>query len=395
VPETVLPLQGAGAVPVIYVSNSTVTFQPTLVGVTAPSQAILIGTNSPIPITLNLAQTTISPQFAFNLSGCTQPIYPGAPCAMTLTFTPLVAGNISGTLNIASNDPVNPVVSVGLSGVSFSTYPVPIITSISPQTAVIGGTGIQLEVYGQNFFPTSVISVSGEALSTTYQDTNFVYATIDPALLTTMTELPVTVTNPTPGGGTGAPVTLTTYLSVPMQVSAMIYDPFGRLIFAAIPAASATNPNTVVSVDPLTGNVSAPIAVGTDPETLAVSDDGQYLYVGVNGQNAIQRINLATLAIERNFALPVDPMWGNLVVREMHVVPGSPQTVVAALIAPDVDPDEDGMAAFNDVGLINWVPGVNAYPVSLSVDSFAFAGAPPVIYGAPATTPFGACGLFP
>ncbi len=63
------------------------------------------------------------------------------------------------------------------------------------------------------------------------------------------------------------------------------------------------------------------------------------------------------------------------------------------IIAPGVDPDEDGMAAFNNTGLINWIPGVNAYPVSLMVDSFAFAGTPPVIYALPASALYG--GFFP
>ncbi len=389
---TSLTLQGNGAVPVIAVAGSSVTFPPTLVWTLSPTVALTVGNGGMAPLIVNVAATTISPQFAFTTSGCSSPIYSWTSCVFTLTFNPVSTGNISGTLTIASNDPATPIYTVNLSGQGLATYPLPTITNISPQTAVVGGTGIVLSVYGQNFFPNSVITVNGEALATTYQDSTFLYTTLDPALLTSMAELPVTVTNPAPGGGTSAPLLLTTYVAIPMQISAMVYEPYSRLIFASIPSSATSNPNTVVAINPQTGAVEATISVGTNPGALAVSDDGQYLYLAANGQNAIQRINLTTLAVERTFALPVGSIGGNLQAQELSVVPGSPQMVVAVLIAPNASPDEEGIAAFNDSGLINWLPGFGAFSGEVVVDSFAFAGTPPVIYALPENTSCG--GIF-
>lgn len=385
IPQSNLPLQGWGAVPVVYVSSSSVAFGPTLIGVTSPSQQIYVGDNGQAPLTVNLANTTISGPFAFTQSGCNGTL--SGPCYINITFTPQSAGTLTGTLTIATNDPVTPLYAVSLSGVGLSTIPPPSVTSVNPPTVAVGSTAVQLSVYGQNFFPNSVINVNGAPLATTYQDSTFLYATLDASAFTTMTELPLTVVSPGPGGGTSNPVTLTLYQSIPMQISTMVYEPFSRLLYAAIPSSATTNPNSVVTIDPLTGNVGAPLAVGDDPEVLALSGDSQYLYVAVNGQHAIQRINLVTSSIEKMFNLPLDPMYGSLSVRDMHVVAGSPQTVVASLYLPDVSPSEDGMAAFNDAGLINWIPGVgNTSGVYLMVDSFAIAGSPPAIYAPPYTS---------
>jgi hypothetical protein len=384
IPQSNLPLQGWGAVPVVYVSSSSVAFGPTLIGVTSPSQQIYVGDNGQAPLTVNLANTTISGPFAFTQSGCNG-ILSGL-CYINLSFTPRSAGTLTGTLTIATNDPVTPLYTVSLSGVGLSTIPVPSITNVNPPTVAIGSTAVQLSVYGQNFFPNSVINVNGAPLATTYQDSTFLYATLDASAFTTMTELPLTVVSPGPGGGTSNPVTLTLYQSIPMQISTMVYEPFSRLLYAAIPSSATTNPNSLVTIDPLTGIVGTPLAVGDDPEVLALSGDSQYLYVAVNGQHAIQRINLATSSIEKIFNLPLDPMYGSLSVKDMHVVPGSPQTVVASLYLPDVSPSEDGMAAFNDAGLINWIPGVGNPSVYLMVDSFAIAGNPPAIYAPPYTS---------
>jgi hypothetical protein len=105
----------------------------------------------------------------------------------------------------------------------------------------------------------------------------------------------------------------------------------------------------------------------------------------VASDGVLQRINLKTLAIEKTFNLPVDPEWGQTSVQEMHVIPGSPQSIVVEVFA-NVDPSEDGAAQYNDSGLVNWIPGVNTKR-PLEMDSFAFTS-PTVIYGLPAGNTF-------
>jgi hypothetical protein len=166
----------------------------------------------------------------------------------------------------------------------------------------------------------------------------------------------------------------------------MIYEPVSKQLFVSTPAAATTNPNTALPMNPANATAGAPIPVGNDPSVLAASVDGKYLYVALNADHSIQRINLATNTIERTFPLPVDSQFGNLSVFDMHVVPGDGTEVVASLLA-NVSPPEDGIAFFNDAGLVNWIPGLpqSNHAPTVSVDSFTFANNPSVLY---AITPF-------
>jgi hypothetical protein len=393
VPTESIAIQGTGAVPQISQQTTNITFDPQFIGQTSPQQIVIASNIGGVPLTINLAQTTISPGFAYTQSGCNQPL---GSCAFLLTFTPLNSGLLTGTLQIASDDPNNPVVSVALSGTGYSSYPVPTLTATSSPTIKMGSTQLSLQVYGSNFFPASVVQVGGVAQTTTYQNSTVLTATLDPALVAAMGELPVTVFTPNPAGGQSTALIITVYQSIPLAARAMVYDPFSRLLYASIEATAIGNPNTIAVIDPLAGKVNQYIAVGNNPRQLAVSNDGKYLYVALDGDHAIQRINLSTLAVERTFALPVDTSFGLLTVADMKVVPGSPQSVVTALFLVG-SPAEDGIALFNDAGLVNWL-GQAAVNGFLPVDSFAFAGNPPVIYSYPLTMgspgSFGTFGVF-
>jgi hypothetical protein len=379
VASTTIPLNGAGAEPVAAFapageSISTV-FQPLLVGQTSPVAYVQLFNNSPVPLTINLSQNTISGDFAFASGGtCTTTLPANGRCFFAVTFTPTAAGTREGFLSVSSNDPVNPILSEILSGTAYSSYPIPMITALlNPSYPINSGTSpISISIEGSGFFPASVVNVNGVAQTTTYNNSNWLSFTLDPSVLNAMGSLPVTVQNPTPGGGTSTPYSLIAYISVPLTASALTVDPVGGLLYATIPSSATQNPNTVVPINPSTGVLGTPEAVATNPQAVAVSDDGTELYVASTG--VLQRFNLKTMMLEKSFNLPVDPMWGQTYVQEMHVVPGSPQSIAVELFA-NVDPAEDGLALFNDSGLVNWLQGVNARPYPLGVDSFAFLSA--------------------
>jgi hypothetical protein len=238
-----------------------------------------------------------------------------------------------------------------------------------------GTTPITMSVSGTNFFPASVVYINGVAQTTTYQSSSFLTVSFSPSLLTAVGQIPVTVVNPTPGGGSSASYPLIEYLAIPLTTSALTIDPVGGLLYAAIPASASQNPNTVIPINPATGTAMTPVAVASGPRALTVSDDGSELYVASAG--VLQRFNVKTLALEKTFNLPVDSMWGQTYVQEMHVVPGSPQSIVVELFA-NVDPAEDGMALYNDSGLVNWISGQSLVNGANSIfwpDSFTFTSA--------------------
>lgn len=387
---TSVPLTGSGGAPSAsfgpYGITQNLIFPATLTGQTTQPELIALYNNGTVPLTVYLSQITVTSGFVLTPGGtCTSPVSPNQSCLIPIAFAPKTGGNYNGTLSVTTNDPVNPTITASLKGTAFDTYPLATITALlNPSYPANSGTApITMDIFGTNFFPTSVVYINGIAQTTAYQGDSFLTVTFNPSLLSTPGQIPVTVVNPAPGGGSSASYPLTVYLSLPLTASALTVDPVGGLLYAAIPASATQNPSTVIPINPSTGAMMTPIAVSSDPQKLAISDDGSELYVASAG--VLQRINLKTLAIERTFNLPVDPSFGQTYVQEMHVLPGSPQSIVVELFA-NVDPAEDGAALYNDAGLVNWIPGqslVNGGNTIFSLDSFTFASSPSVIYGLP------------
>ena len=390
IPTTTIPLSGTGAQPVASIS-SQVTFQPLLVGQTSSALFVTLSNDGFVPMTIGSSQVVVTGDFALAPGGtCTTSLPANSSCIFWVTFTPAAAGIRTGTLSVQTSDPLNPVVSSSLSGTAYAAYPVPTIASlVNPSYPINSGTApITAYVIGTNFFPASVVYVNGVAQPTTYQNSTYLTFSLDPTLVNAVGQIPVTVVNPAPGGGASAAFPLIGYLSIPLTASALTVDPVGGLLYAAIPASATQNPSTVIPINPATGAMMTPIAVSSNPRALAVSDDGSELYVASTG--LLQRFNLKTLALERAFSLPVDPEWGQTYVQEMHVVPGSPQSIVVELFA-NVDPAQDGAALYNDSGLVNWIPGqsvVNSANTIFWLSSFTFTSSPSMIYGLPGNSAF-------
>lgn len=300
---------------------------------------------------------------------------------VTITFSPTGAGTRTGTLTIFSNDPVYPEAGISLVGVGDTVYATPAIISLGSPTAQINNVAITLEVTGANFYPASVIDVNGIPQSTTYNSGEQLQATLSAAVTSAIGEVAVTVVNPSPGGGTSVPVTLTLYEAINVNAAFLTTVPGSPLIYASVPSSSATGPNTVISINPATGALGTPIPVGDNPGLLAASSDGSYLFVVSNQDQTVQRINLSTDTVDQTFPFPPNSTncCGALAGADLKGVPASPQEVVLALEIPLYGFAE--MALYNGTGLVNYVP--TTYVGALYFSSFAYAGSSPTIYALP------------
>ncbi|MCW3100157.1 MAG: hypothetical protein JWL77_5775 [Chthonomonadaceae bacterium] len=73
----------------------------------------------------------------------------------------------------------------------------------------------------------------------------------------------------------------------------IVYDPVSRKIWASTPAEAGRGGNSVVSIDPATGQIGQPIFVGSQPDHLAISDDGKFLYVTL-ASGDVRQVDLTT-----------------------------------------------------------------------------------------------------
>jgi hypothetical protein len=94
------------------------------------------------------------------------------------------------------------------------TNPVPTLTSLSPSSAATGGAAFTLTVNGSNFVNGSIVKWNGADRTTVFVSPTQLTASILATDIATTTTVPVTVFNPTPGGGTSGSKTFTVAIPV-------------------------------------------------------------------------------------------------------------------------------------------------------------------------------------
>ncbi len=88
------------------------------------------------------------------------------------------------------------------SGSTPATNPVPALSSLQPQSALIGSTPVTLTLSGSSFVAASMVLWNGTALQTTFNSSTTLTAQIPASDLASASTAQVTVLNAAPGGGT-------------------------------------------------------------------------------------------------------------------------------------------------------------------------------------------------
>jgi sugar lactone lactonase YvrE len=235
-----------------------------------------------------------------------------------------------GTASITVDTPgATPPVSNAVS-ISITNAPVPTLTSISPNAGPIN-TPSALTLTGTGFTTATTVAVNGATISSTFVNSTQITANLSASNLATPGNDNITVTTPAPGGGTSAVQIYTAYISTPNND--IVYNPADGLLYASVPASTVGAPgNAVVGIDPLTGNVTRQIQVGTTPNKLALSTDGTQLFVGIDGAGAVAQVNLTTGTVVNQFSLGGGPGIYNAPYTAAYLaaVPGSPNSVAVA-----------------------------------------------------------------
>jgi hypothetical protein len=211
--------------------------------------------------------------------------------------------------------------------------PVPQILMLPSQAASAGRQGFTLTLHGTGFVPGAVVRWNGADRPTTYLAPTRVSASIGAADVASPGAAQVTAHNPAPGGGASAaatlqvrPVpaaTLTSTRQMALPARDLVWSAATGRLYASVPGTEPTYGNSVVAIDPATGAVTGSAFVGSEPGAMAVSDDGQVLYVGLAGTSSVRRVALATLTPGQEFPIGAGA-------ETIHVMPGRPGTIAVS-----------------------------------------------------------------
>lgn len=147
------------------------------------------------------------------------------------------------------------------------------------------------------------------------------------------------------------PLGQATVTKVAINANDIAWDAVHNLIYASLPSTASSMGNSVVAIDPLTGLVGASQFAGSEPDVLAVSDDGQYLYAGINGAASIQRFLLPALTPDILYALGSSSFSGPYHALDLVVAPGAPHTVAVSRAVYDSSPAAQGGVEIFDDGV--------------------------------------------
>jgi sugar lactone lactonase YvrE len=221
----------------------------------------------------------------------------GSSATLTVNAVPTTASTLSASavVNSASYDPASTnnqaVASTMVTGSFYAMAPA--LTSISPNLVQAGSGTFTLTVNGSGFNSASTVNINGSAQTTTYLTPTQITASVDASLIQNLGWAPVTVSNGSPGGGTSQIVPLTIYAIANVPANAIVFDPFTQKIYASVPsAATSLTGNSIVAIDPATASVGTPVVVGSEPNAIAETSDGNYLFAALTGSNSLAQFGL-------------------------------------------------------------------------------------------------------
>ncbi|HEY6804279.1 MAG TPA: Calx-beta domain-containing protein [Pyrinomonadaceae bacterium] len=134
-----------------------------------------------------------------------------------------------------------------------------------------------------------------------------------------------------------------------LPVNDMVYDKVGKKLFASLPSTAGPGGNSVTEIDPETGTLGNSVFVGSEPNKIAVSDDGQSVYVGIDGAASVRRVDVASHTAGVQIRLGSDPPIGvPFTAADLAVLPGNGNAVAVARKQPGLSPPGTGVVVYDN-----------------------------------------------
>ncbi len=254
----------------------------------------------------------------------------------------------------------------------------PFLNSISPATMVAGSGATQIVLTGSNFMTGAQVLWNGRAIPTTYVNSGEVEGQLTAGQVSKPQMAQIAVSNPGIGGVSDAMTFNITYAanmrSLDLPANALVWDPYAQSIYASLPSSYGVNGNSIAVVNPKNGKITGYYFAGSEPTQMALSSDGKYLYVGLNGDGSVQRFMLPGFTPDINISLGTSEYGGVYTAGAIEVSPGDSHTIAVVPIGAGCCGGSAPLEFFTDA---NQLPNTVSSP-GISYIQFASAS---TLYG--------------
>jgi hypothetical protein len=209
-----------------------------------------------------------------------------------------------------------------------------------------------------------------------YQDTIKVTACLDSACVNPLAGSPQIITvsylvgNSIPGNA-GDTVT-----QLPLHAHDLVWDSVHAVIYASVAADSVTDPNTIAVINPVSGAVTSSVSLGYEPQRIAVSGDGAYLYVGQHGTSKIVRYALPAFTVDATL-----DVGSSYYPWDIEVAPGAPKTFAVSRSGGPASISAEGVMIFDDTTARPTIAGFNGTGPTAELDYLAWGADATTLYG--------------
>jgi hypothetical protein len=178
------------------------------------------------------------------------------------------------------------------------------------------------------------------------------------------TPTPTPSATPTP---TPTPAVPTLVRKVDLAANDLVINPADQKLYVSVPSTAVGRGNSITSIDPATAEIGTSTFIGSEPDKLALADDGRTLYAFLDGAKLVRRFDLQTRTPGLQFAVGAD------VPSDMKVLPGSPRSLAVSRGTTF----SNGVAIFDDAAQRPNANSGGAYGIG------------PIEFGATASTLYG------
>jgi uncharacterized protein (TIGR03437 family) len=136
----------------------------------------------------------------------------------------------------------------------------------------------------------------------------------------------------------------------PINIGAnsLAWDPSSQMIYLSLPSTDGSNGNAVQALNPATGSLGTNVFAGSEPNLLAVSSTGKYVYVGLDGSSTLQRLTLPDLELDIKIVLGNNSFDGPFFASDVEASPVSDETVAVVRSVNGTSPAEEGGVVIYD-----------------------------------------------
>src|SRR5256884_2893589 len=117
---------------------------------------------------------------------------------------------------------------------------------------------------------------------------------------------------------------------IPFTANDVVYSPTTKMLYASVPSTVGAGGNSIKTIDPTTGAITSSVFIGSEPNRLAMADDGTTLYAGLDGAYSVRKFDVSTQTAGSQFVLGSDSFSGPFRAIDLAVAPANPNLLAVA-----------------------------------------------------------------